>query len=192
MHPRIIGLVGPSGSGKTTACNYLTAEYGFDRIHIASPVKKAFCELTGLPLEYTEAPLIDQPCIRIGGATPRKVLEYVGTAAHNAAPLLLPLVGGRRIDGMVHAGQNRILVDGIRRPAEGELVRRDFGGAVIRMVGTDVDPDKPCDISQQEVVHDFTLAFGPTEELHRQIDAIMASLGVDHVGADAHRAATAA
>lgn len=186
--PILLGLVGPSGSGKTTVCEYLIKAYRFHRIHIARPVKAACEVLTGLGPEYFERPLIDEPCIALGGVLPRAIAEHIGTKMHEIAPLSLPLQGSKRIEKLleVRLTPPYILVDGIRRLTEGNMVR-SLGGKIIRRVGSTVDPDKPCDLSQLDVNHDYVLQWAPTKEgLYAQIDEIMAGYpGAVRYGRDA-------
>jgi hypothetical protein len=180
--PVVLGLVGPSGSGKTTVCTYLQKEYGFLRLHVATPLKEAFQKLTGLEPAFCETPLIEDPHHLLGGVTPRAVLEHLGTELHKIAPMTLPLRCAQHIDRLIGGNLSPpyILVDGIRRPYEADMVHYSFGGKVIRMLGHSVDPTKPCDLSQEYVTADFTLTWSPTkDQLYAQIDEIMASfLGV--------------
>lgn len=158
--PIIIGLVGPSGSGKTTVCEHLRKRYGFVRIHAATPLKTAFKAIFGLTSEYLERPLVEETAAVLGGVTPRRFLEHLGNAIHEVAPLALPgllhkkLVGMARMNG--RGGPPRIVVDGIRRGSEASVVRA-HGGKILRLDGWTLDPEKPCDASQELVQQDHTL-----------------------------------
>ncbi len=186
--PIVLGLVGPSGSGKSTVCSYLEKEYGFRRTHVAARLKLAFTTLFDCGAHNTEQPDIERPAAFLGGIAPRAILEHLGNTLHEVAPLALPLTASRRIEQMITSygpGDDngpRILVDGIRRQTEADLVY-SFGGKMIRMLGQGVDPEKPCDISQQAVHHDFTLTWAPAlNELHERVDAILEELGVSNGG----------
>lgn len=189
--PVILGLVGPSGSGKTTVCNYLRS-FGFQRVHVVTPLKRAFCELFGVSSKYTGMPLIEEPSDKFGGVAPRSILEQLGTKLHEVAPKAIPGLLNEKIARMkTSMPKPWILVDGIRRSTEGDIVHK-HGGTVIRLLGRFIDPDKPCDISQLDVRHDLTLRWAPTvEELHAQVDEILERLipGITHDGRYTRRTA---
>lgn len=145
----LIGLVGPSGSGKTTVCSYLCSDYAFLPMHVAAPLKLSYCKMFNAPLSHTERPSIDEPKEYLGGVTPRVVLEHLGTRLHEIAPQALPLALEKRVKSAIRNGETRILVDGIRRATEAAKVY-ELRGECWRLDGTEVDPDKPCDLSQQE------------------------------------------
>jgi hypothetical protein len=171
--PIIIGLVGPSGSGKTTVCEYLQQRYGFTRIHVATPLKQGFRGMFGVPARYCEQPLIEEPAAFLGGATPRAVLEHLGTELHQIAPDAIPSTLDRRLTRMRKLAKPWILVDGLRRATEGAVIKR-HRGQIIRIIGTEIDWEKPCDVSQADVRADHYVHFAPTkEELHQQLDVVL-------------------
>jgi|HubBroStandDraft_4_1064222.scaffolds.fasta_scaffold78824_4 hypothetical protein len=176
-HPRpvFIGLVGPSGSGKTTICEYLEAEYHFNTMHVASPLKWAFCRMFDCSIAYTERPLIDQPADFLGGVKPRVVLEHMGQCIHAFAPEALPRTLVKRIDGVLRQGATRILIDGIRRATEIVNIH-DRGGVVWRLGRGTVDTDKPCDLSQAEIICDHVIEDMPIPDLHAHLDSLVAPI----------------
>ena len=190
VRPLILGLVAPSGGGKTTVCDHLTKAHGFVRIHVAEPIKRAFQCMFGVGPEYCERPLVEWPADFLGGRTPRSVLEHLGTELHNIAPQAIPLAARdtiRRIiqsaplwqsaEGVISA---RVIVDGIRRTTEADMVRA-LGGKIVRMEGRPVDPNKPCDLAQAEVAADFVLHFTDhLDALRLEIDEVVEAMTGRH------------
>ncbi|MDE2096258.1 MAG: hypothetical protein KGL39_03365 [Patescibacteria group bacterium] len=175
--PVIIGLVGPSGSGKTTVCDHLRRRYGFVRIHAATPLKQAFCTMFNVPIAATEQPAVEEPVAYLGGKTPRQVLERLGVALHETAPLALPKTLDRRLKNMERldgrGGPARIVIDGIRRQTEAMIVR-GHGGKILRLDGGALDPAKPCDATQALVDYDHTLCrFDTPERMLKELDWIL-------------------
>lgn len=172
--PVIIGLVGPSGGGKTTVCEYLRSEYGFDITHVAWPLKRAFVDMFGVGMHVTERPYIEEQQAFLGYVTPRVVLEHWGTTLHAVAPAALPNLLHKKIASMIRLGSTRILVDGIRRATEAEVVKlRD--GTMWRAGAGEIDPSKPCDISQQEVPTDASIPWIEAEEdRYKFLDGLLA------------------
>ena len=172
--PIILGLVAPSGGGKTTVCSHLKSAHGFILTHVADSLKLGFQVMFGVGPEWCERPLIEEPAPFLGGVTTREFLEQIGTREHQIAPLAMPLRARSEILRMIENRPGaRIIVDGIRRETESDMVRA-LGGHIVRMEGKPVDPGKPCDLSQAEVVADFTLQFTPLlRDLRIGIDAII-------------------
>lgn len=169
--PVIIGLVGPSGAGKTTICEYLEKEYHFVTRHVAKPLKDAFCAMFNCSTAYTERPYIDQPQDFLGGVTPRVVLEHLGTKLHDVAPMALPIALQKAVTAMIgRYGETHILVDGIRRESEADMLHT-MGGVTWRLNRGEIDPDKPCDLSQDLIVCDHSVpAYDEYPELYAHLD----------------------
>lgn len=81
---RLIGLTGPARSGKDTAADVLK-DNGFHRYALASPLKKGLRVMLGLNLYHTDGELKEEPIAALGGVTPRKLMQTLGTewARHN-------------------------------------------------------------------------------------------------------------
>ena len=173
--PVFIGLVGPSGSGKTSICQYLEENHGFITMHVAMPLKWAFCRMFGAPISDTERPAIDEPKDYLGGVTPRAVLEHLGTRLHEIAPMALPLSLDKRLRRALRVGASHVLIDGVRRDTEAEVIRRHTG-ATWRVGRVAVDPSKPCDLSQAEIECDHEIPnFDTYPELYAHLDATLAA-----------------
>jgi hypothetical protein len=78
---KLIGISGLAGAGKSEAANILVRDHGWAAVSLAAPMKRAAAEWFGFtdqqmwgPSEFRNAP---DP--RIGGCTPRKVLQRLGT-----------------------------------------------------------------------------------------------------------------
>lgn len=184
--PVILGIVAPSGGGKTTVCRRLESAHGFVRIHVAQAIKDGFMAMFDAGPEYCESPLIDTPAGFLGGARPRDVLEHLGTRLHEVAPLAVPVTARAAICRLMGT-QPRIIVDGIRRETESDTVR-SLGGHVVRIAGHDIDPAKPCDLSQTKIISDYTLHFSnDLADLHREIDLLVATLSASREGRPGRR-----
>lgn len=169
----VIGLVAPSGSGKTTVANRMLMEWGFLRIHSGLAIKEAVKAAFELDHDHVDGHLIDVPCEKLGGVTPRVVLEHIGHATHLVAPLATSLRFKRKIEGLP-AKFDHILVDGIRRRAEADTVR-ELGGKIVRVVGRkEVNPDLPCDLTQAEVEADYEIVNdGTLDQLVERTDEVV-------------------
>jgi hypothetical protein len=184
----LIGLVGPSGSGKTTVCEYLEREAHFLTMHVASPLKQAYCRMFSVPVSHVARPSVDYPKEYLGGVTPRTVLEHLGTRLHEVAPMALPLSLQERVLSARSCGVSRILVDGIRRASEADMVYA-LGGEVWRLSGGSIDPDKPCDMSQSLARCSAVVPWMDTkEQMYGVLDRLLSNYGGSDAGHGGARA----
>lgn len=167
----IIGLVGPSGAGKTAIIKHLTERYSFSRTHAGMAVKIAVKVGFNLSEEEVDGDLREIPSDKLGGATPRAVLEQVGQAVHIHAPKATSIVWRDYVVSHSYPGR-RIIADGIRRQTEADMVH-ELGGIVLRIGGerAKIDPNKPLDLVQQEVQEDVLIEnSGTLDELIQKVD----------------------
>lgn len=172
----LIGITGPSGSQKTAVAKHLCKAHGFCRVHAGTPVKKAVRMLASLTKAQTEGKLRDNPTMRLGGASPRDLMEAVGDATHQAAPNATSVVLQRRVQKRLAAGQS-IVVDGVRSPVEAATIKR-MGGHMIRADnGTEPDLGKPMDRRQAAIRSDQSVdTSGKKKELRAATDQMLVDL----------------
>jgi len=76
----IIGITGRARSGKDTLANILSSQYGYQRLAFADPIREFVGELTGIaPYLLRDTPLKERPIPRLGGVTPREMMQTLGT-----------------------------------------------------------------------------------------------------------------
>lgn len=134
--PQLIALVGGKGCGKDTAAGVLLREYGFKKIAFADPIKDMCLALGLTDAQVHDPEEKEQPVDWLGQATPRYVMQTLGTE------------WGRRMvdpDLWVNAVERRILrawqnvdeptyfvLTDVRFPNEIEMAR-DLGALVIHI-----------------------------------------------------------
>jgi hypothetical protein len=160
MSQIVIGLGHKRRSGKDTLADIFVEKYGFTKIAMADPLKRAVAEMFGLSHEqvygdlkevvdpYWNALLFERYQEPI---TPRFLLQYVGTDLFR-----------NQIHADIHAeatfrkiknnpGTNYVICD-IRFPNEADITQ-DRGSLVAR-VDRDVVRDKPADKHASEIALD--------------------------------------
>lgn len=161
----LVGLVGPSGSMKTQVAKHLENMHGFERMHMGMPVKAAVRAMTGMTKEMMGRPGKDMPTMKLGGKTPRDMMEAVGMAMHQTSPDLTANQMESRIHQAMAQGKNNIVVDGIRSPREAAMMRR-MGGMIVRCDnGMEMaSMAMPMDRMQNDIQQNYTLdTSGPTK-----------------------------
>lgn len=91
----MIGFVGKKSSGKDTAGDYLVKKYNFEKQSFANPLKRCCKEMFSLTDEQLNDPILKEtPDPRWFGATPRQILQYVGTdLLRNQLKNIIPNIG---------------------------------------------------------------------------------------------------
>lgn len=74
----LIGLTGPAGSGKDTVADELE-RLDFDRYALASPLKTGLRAMFDLTREHTDGRLKEISIPELGGLTPRRLMQTLGT-----------------------------------------------------------------------------------------------------------------
>lgn len=141
----VIGLTGLAGSGKSTVANHLVDEWGGHRVPFAAPLKRmlrTFLEDQGAGLavacRLTDGDLKEEPSDLLGGATPRRAMQTLGTEWGRGLSSSLWIDAWRRavedrawkeaVDGETVL----IVADDVRFPNEVEAIR-SLGGMIIRV-----------------------------------------------------------
>jgi len=76
--PLVIGILGVAGSGKTLVSKHLSDRYGYRRTRFADPIKQMLRAI-GLTEEEVDGDSKSRPIPRFGGATPRHMMQTLGT-----------------------------------------------------------------------------------------------------------------
>ena len=74
----IIGIIGKKRVGKDTVADYLVTEYGFEKMALADPMKKAVKEIFLMTDEQLWGSKKDEVDERYG-VSPRRILQVFGT-----------------------------------------------------------------------------------------------------------------
>jgi len=188
----VIGLTGRAGSGKSTVAARLLALYGGERLPFALPLKRLlrlFLEDQGvasaLAHRMTDGDLKEVPSDHLGGATPRRAMQTLGTEWGRCLSASLWVDAWRRSAEELRrrvsaAGETILLVaDDVRFPNEVEAIRA-LGGLVVRidrpgtgLAGTDGShASETCDLGPADgvIVNDDDLA-----RLFEAVDALARS-----------------
>jgi dephospho-CoA kinase len=171
----LIGLMAPTGSGKSEASKYLKKRYGFARLHAGQPVKEAFRQAFGLDKSSVDGKRKDLPHIRLGGATPRAVMEPFSDALAEKAPQATAIALQPRLMQALSQGRD-IVIDGIRQQAEADLIHRHDGEVVAIDGGRSPDPAKPMDLRQAQIIADHIVHARGKAELKAALDALLIKL----------------
>ncbi|WP_369933913.1 adenylate kinase [Xanthomonas tesorieronis] len=137
---KIIGIAGKAGSGKDTLAGYLVANHGFVRVALADPLRRFVSDITGLSMdELTAGPMKEAPLQWLGGTSPRRLMQTVGTEwGRDMIDRDLWLkVARRRIEAADAAGATGVVIPDIRFENEAMLVR-GMGGEVVVVERPDV------------------------------------------------------
>lgn len=189
----LIGLTGAAGSGKSTVAERVVTEWGGHRHPFARPLKRMlrlFLEDQGVGLavacRMTDGDLKEVPSDHLGGQTPRRAMQTLGTEWGRGLSSTLWIDAWRRAvedrswKEAVDGGTALIVADDARFPNEVAAIRA-LGGIIVRV-------DRPgaglggaagghisetADLGAPDMV--ITNA-GALDWLHTQIDAIVAGV----------------
>jgi hypothetical protein len=124
----IVGICGPIGCGKSAAAEHLISSYRFERRRFAGPLKAMLATL-GLTEAEIDGNLKEEPCERFGGATPRHMMQTIGTEwGRNCVHPNLWVLAWQHL-----LPKNRdVVVDDVRFQNEAKIIR-DLGGILIQI-----------------------------------------------------------
>lgn len=168
----VIGLSGPAGSGKTTAAQAILKTPGYVRLPLAGPIKHMLRAGLGLTDRQTDGDLKEVPIPRLGGLTPRRLLQTLGTE------------WGRSLDDQfwiklwlqqardeVWNGARGIVVDDVRFLNEANFLRKETGARLVSLVTPHVGP-----LGDAEAAHSSELEL---TSILSQADAIITNRKVN-------------
>lgn len=120
----IVGVCGPKRSGKSTFADRLVERHEFVRVRFAEGLKNMLRALPGVTEEHTDGALKEEPCDALSGATPRHVMQVLGTDCMRRLvhPEFWVNAWRARVTELVAAGRRRIVVDDVRFPNEARAV----------------------------------------------------------------------
>lgn len=172
MSSLILGVCGSIGSGKTTVANYLIDGYRFKRVRFADPLKNMLTAL-GLTQEEIDGNLKEKPCKLLGGATPRRAMQTLGTEWGRMcidANLWI-----RAWSASLPKGRD-IVVDDVRFPNEVKAVH-DIGGMIIQ-IDRDGAGGLTTHASEMQGIKGDTVIKnnGTLDDLHARIDLCLKHL----------------
>jgi hypothetical protein len=174
--PMLVGLVAPSGSGKSWASKHLRKRYGFKRVHAGAPVKWGFRKGFGLSRQDVDGKRKDRPNMKLGGVAPRAPLEAMSKGVHDTAPMATTIAMRPKIMRAMGKGRD-VVVDGVRSEKEANFIK-DQGGHIVGIdTGKSVDPSKPTDLMQADIILDHVVKAEPDKKSVRAgIDKLMTKL----------------
>lgn len=159
----IVGFCGYMQSGKDTAADHLVAEYGFEKISFAAPLKEFFAYLFDIPVQHIEQMKTDKNCyMALGYENEPTVLKSNGPGVH-AIPdkMWSPITKSTVREGLRRVGKGArdlwgedfwvdqalpegiyngfITVADVRYPNEARRIK-NLGGKLVRIhrIGTEV------------------------------------------------------
>lgn len=188
-----IGLTGAAGSGKSTAAVRLVDEWGGHRVPFAAPLKRMlrkFLEDQGTGLgaacRMTDGDLKEIPTEYLGGQTPRRAMQTLGTEWGRSLSATLWIdawrraVEGRALKEAVEGKTVLIIADDVRFANEVAAIRA-MGGLIVRVLrpGAGLSGEAGAHMSEAGDLDDPDIAIhndGSLDWLHTQIDAIAANV----------------
>jgi hypothetical protein len=142
----IIGFMGLKRSGKDTCGDYLVANHNFVKRSAADCLKEACGSIFLFNKEQLYGDLKEVPDPRWNGATPRTVLQYVGTdLLRDQLDVIMPGLGKdvfvRHFELWVQSNPTlNVVVPDIRFQNEVDLIHK-LGGIVVKVTRPSVMPE---------------------------------------------------
>lgn len=127
--PRIIGIMGKAGSGKSVVAEYLMGKFGYDRSRFSDTLKNMLRCVPGVTDDMIEGHLKEVPNMLLGGHTPRKVMQTLGTEWGRELVSTNFWVDCWSRTVVMNGCEDFVSVEDVRFPNELEAVR-DLGGVI--------------------------------------------------------------
>lgn len=189
----LIGLTGAAGSGKSTVAERIVTEWGGHRHPFARPLKqmlRLFLEDQGVGLavacRMTDGDLKEVPSEHLGGQTPRRAMQTLGTEwGRGLSPTLWIDAWRRAVEDRawkeaVDGDTVLIVADDARFPNEVEAIR-GLGGIIVRIdrpgaglggsAGGHASETTDLGTPDMVIIND-----GSLDRLHTQVDAITSAV----------------
>lgn len=193
--PPIIGFTGAAGSGKSAATVWVLKNHPAScRVTFAGPIKAMARELIGGALprswprnagDYVDDPVLkNEPMPFLGGITPRRIMQTLGTewgrqVIHPDFWVGVAAAKVERAAGSTFRKSDRVpvkvVLDDVRFQNEALMVRA-YGGVVVRVVRPGMAPAAEVAAHLSEAMDfeaDITLVNdGTLEDLHAKVAAL--------------------
>lgn len=179
----LIGVTGSKGSGKDRFGEYFLPE--FTNVRQAGPLKAMLTTMyqhAGLTADAIEArlegDLKEISCAALGGATPRRAMQTLGTEWRNMIDKHLWLnIWRQRVEILLANGLPVICTD-IRFKHEAEAID-DLGGVMVRVErpGFGGEDGHPSETEMRDIYARYTIMNeGTIEDLHKKAETLLRSL----------------
>ena len=174
------------GSGKSEVARYLVARYGFQWIKLAETLKgmtRVLLEAYGVSTrdisKMLEGELKEATLPELGGATPRRIMQTLGTewGKQEIHPSIWVNIAMKQAHEQRLRGRP-VVIDDLRFPDEMVAIK-EAGGLVINVVrpGAAVTSDHSSEGALAGYRKDWTLHnSGPLQDLRRSVDRLMTVL----------------
>jgi hypothetical protein len=182
-----IGMIGKAGSGKDTVADYIVRRYGFSKIALADPLKKAVQIIFDIDNETMyDREKREEPLVGWEGWTVRKLLQFVGTelfrvqvdeniwvknCVSRSMKSPLSVIADVRFHNEVD-GLKKYLAECGRKSLFIKVVRPDVGNGAPSGIA-----NHASESAIDELKYDFLVVNdGSFEDLYQKVDVVMAMI----------------
>lgn len=167
-------------SGKSTMAQYLEEKYGYKRISIATPIKRAVSAIITaacdpMAMEELERRK-DEPLLKVCGMTPRDLMITIGSAAREKEPDVWARICCAYIRYNLDCGRS-VVVDDMRFPNEWEMFKQ-FNHIPVKIIKpTHGEPNEMEGLlAGYTPDHVFKVEDGSHDKLYQLTDTLMERL----------------
>ena len=127
----VVAICGKKGSGKDVIAKHLEACHGFAHLKVAGPLKECVRNLFGISTEQIEDPVLKETVDRRYGASPRRLMQFMGTdVMRDLFARSFPVVGAdfwtnALIREIGRTGRDRIVISDLRFTNEYEALKKE-------------------------------------------------------------------